>query len=108
MGLLDRLHKMDDEAEQGEPEPPPETAERVAAILGVVEQFLDHSNSFAMTLYVIARRELAQANAEQIDNVIRGTVYAAQHLYRFLPPELLAGTQAAEEPAAPPAAASGG
>lgn len=102
MALLDRLRHMDDEPDAAELEPPPETAERVAAIMGVIEAFLDPSNSFAMTLYVIAKRELAQANAEQIDTVVRGVVFAANHLARFLPPALPAGEA---QPA--PAAASG-
>ena len=95
MGLLDRLHHMDEE--EAEPEAPPETKARVEAILGVVQAFLDPSNSFAMTLFVIARRELAQADSDQIETVIRGVLFAADELRSLLPRELGAGEALASE-----------
>ena len=86
MGLLDRLHRIDDAEE--EPEPSPETAERVQAILGVITSYLDPANTLGATLLVIARRELAQASAEQLDIVIVGIMQAADRLRPYLPKAL--------------------
>ena len=98
MGLLDRLHRMDEDEELEEPQPSEDVAPQVNAVLAVIETFMvgNFDNSFAMTLYVIARRELCQATKEQIDNVVRGTLYAADQLRKFLPPELDAGEVPAE------------
>ena len=88
MGLLDRLHTID-EAEE-EPEPPPETAERVRAILAVVASYMDPSNTMGAVLFTLARRELAQATPEQLDVVILGVVDAADKLRPFASRALMA------------------
>ena len=101
MGLLDRLHKIDEPDDPAETGPPPETAERVNAILAVISQYLDPANTMGATLFVIARRELAQASPEQLDIVIHGILRAAEDLRRFLVPALPAAETTAPPSAAP-------
>ena len=85
MGLRERLHHFDEE--EPEPEPPAATRAKVDAILRVIGAFLDRDNSMAMTLFVIARRELASASEEQINVVVRGILFAADQLRSFAPAE---------------------
>ena len=83
MGLLDRLHKLDDGAPDilAEPElDPGPRKEKVDAILSVLVQYLDRENTFASTLYAIARKELAACDEPRLDMVIVGVVQVADQL----------------------------